>query len=245
MRRFGPLACALLVAACRAKAPTAPPARVAAATPEPAQPVVAAAVADADESPEARALRLEREDFAAAIETATRVGQTCKSDPAAIDVDALMGAYEILAPYEQSPRRDAAIQTLESCRKLAIDHVQAALPVPEGTRRSDSATVRRAVQEKGKRATKPLRFVVKGKHVTVEEKRNPDKPRAPKTLQGHCAMSDAPPGDPPDLAEAEEGELGCSSAFRFSKQSDYVVQRVGLTQPFAIESTEQRKTPPQ
>jgi hypothetical protein len=235
---------ALLVGACRAHAPAPKRAPIVETTHVEAPSPATAPVEESGETAEARALRLEREDYAMAIETAVQAGRTCRADPIAIDVDALVDAYGILAPYEQSPERDGAIQTLEMCRKLAIGHVQAALPAPEGTRRTDAANVRRAVEEKGKRATKPLRFVVKGKHVTVEEKRNPERaPRAPKTLQGHCAMSDPPPGDPTDLAEAEEGEVGCSNAFRFSQQSDYVVQRVGLSRPFVVESTEKRKTP--
>ncbi|HWB77553.1 MAG TPA: hypothetical protein VG755_21455 [Nannocystaceae bacterium] len=236
----------VLVAACRAKTPVAPQTRAVAPPPAIA---VATTTAEAEEQGETaaqREARLEREDYARALDTATTAAQTCRADPTAVDVDALLDAYEILAPYEQSPARDAAIQALEQCRKLAVGHVQAVLP-SDGWKSGDpSAKVRRAVDDKQKRTTKPLRFVVRGKHVTVEEKRNPERAsKNPKTLQGHCAMSDAPTIDAGDIASAEAGEGACSGAFKFSEQGDYVVQRVGLTQPFLVESTEKRKTPPQ
>lgn len=246
MRSSAALLAFVLVAACRAKAPAAP--HTEAVAPPPAVVVTTTtAVADDDgETPAQREARLAREDYAMAIETATLAARTCRSDPTTVDVDALLDAYEILAPYEQSPSRDAAIQALEQCRKLAADHLQTALP-SDGWKSGDpSAKVRRAVEDKHKRTTKPLRFVVRGKHVTVEEKRNPERaPKNPKTLQGHCAMSDAPTIDAGDIASAEAGEGACSGAFRFSEQGDYVVQRVGLTQPFVVESTEKRKTPAQ
>jgi hypothetical protein len=231
-------------AACRAKALAPPPEAVATAQPTAAP--VATPSEPTGETAQERERRLEREEYAAALEAATLAGQTCKQDPTAIDVDALLRTYEILAPYEQSPARDAAIQTLEDCRKLAVARVEAALPDPGGAQAADaSATVRRAVEEKRKRTTKPLRIVVRGKHVTVEEQTKPKRaPHHPKTLKGHCAMSDAPAiDDGGGIALAEAGEGGCSSAFRFSKQADYVVDRVGLTEPFVVKSTEKRKTP--
>lgn len=246
MRSSAALLAFVLVAACRAKAPAAPQTKPAAPPPAVAITTTTAVADEAGETPAQREARLAREDFAMALETATIAGQTCRADPTAVDVDALLDAYEVLAPYEQSPARDAAIQALEQCRKLAVGHVQAALP-SDGWKSGDpSAKVRRAVDDKQKRTTKPLRFVVRGKHVTVEEKRNPERtPKNPKTLQGHCAMSDAPTIDAGDIASAEAGDGACSGAFKFSEQGDYVVQRVGLTQPFVVESTEKRKTPAQ
>jgi hypothetical protein len=233
----------VVAAACRAKAP-APPAEPAVASAQPTEPPPADVEEPAGETPEERERRLEREDYAAAIEAAKVAGETCKQDPTAISVDALLRAYEILAPYEQSPARDAAIETLEHCRKLAVARVEAELPDPGGADKGHgSATVKRAIEEKHKRATKPLRIVVKGKHVTVEERPNPKRAQRPKTLQGHCAMSDAPAvADGGGIAVAE-AEGACSSSFRFSEQADYLVDRVGLTDPFVVKSTEKRKTP--
>jgi hypothetical protein len=212
----------------------APPQQHAQATPDPAPPAEPD-VPDADAA--------EREQYDRALETATALEATCRRDPDGVQVEALVEAYETLAPYEQSPERDAAIAALERCRQAVSGVVRESLP--KGSRGDVSAELETAIKQANARSAKNLVVTVEGSKVTIKKKGKTGRKKKDekKALDGYCAMTTAPSVTRITVVTDEHGEMSCSPKFEFSKQGGYVDRRLGIASPFEVESTEERKIP--
>jgi hypothetical protein len=205
------------------------------ARPEPAPPTNDPAGADGGE----------REQYERALATATSLDASCRRDPNSVAIDALVDAYAILAPYEQSPERDAAILALERCRQAVSKVVEKSLP--RGGDDDFSAELETAIRKANARSAKNLTVTVEGSKVTIHKKGKASKKKKKdekKALDGYCAMTSAPAVTRITVVTDEHGEMSCSPKFEFSKQSGYVDRRMGIAAPFEVESTEERKIPP-
>ncbi|MCA9710416.1 MAG: hypothetical protein KDK70_31540 [Myxococcales bacterium] len=199
------------------------------------------------EAPQPSASALARTEYERALQIARTVEARCAWDPAQIEPETLVEAYLVLAPYERSAERDAAIAALERCRQLAAAVVAQSLPESRPEQAPDyTAEVEGAVQQANARTTKRLSITVEGSKVTVEGQERGKRAKKPpkRALEGYCAMADAPDATRVTHVTDDHGEVSCSSKFAFSKQAGYVDRRMGLDTPFAVESTEGRKTPP-
>lgn len=243
--RVRPLLAIALALGCRAGAAAQPADVQAERAEKPPEPPPPAAPPAAEEPPpvvdEAVA---EREQYDRAIATAAELEATCARDPDGVQVDALLEAYGVLAPYEQSPERDAAIRSLERCRQ-AIEKV-VAKSLPKGKEPDTSAELEAAIRKANARSTKNLTVTVEGSKVTIHKKGKTGKKKKDekKALDGYCAMTSAPTVTRITVITDEHGELSCSPQFEFSKQSGYVDRRLGVASPFEIESTEKKRIPP-
>jgi hypothetical protein len=192
----------------------------------------------------------EREAYDRAIATALSLDTTCRTDPTAVQVDALVEAYHTLAPYEQSPERDDAIRALERCRQAVSGAVEKSLP---GGKDPDfTAELETAIRKANARSAKNLVVTVEGSKVTIHKKgsatagkKKPKKKQVDekRELDGYCAMTSAPTVTRITVVTDEHGEMSCSPKFEFSKQSGYVDRRLGVAEPFELESTAEKKIP--
>ncbi len=237
----------MVLLGCRPSEPSATPTGSGANTPHPAPvtrtpepsptPVASPVEASQPEGTEAWA------EYEQAIAQAEAIWTRCRREPARIELHELVDTYEVLAPYERSPERDAAIGALERCRRLASNYIAENLSDPAAQPALDYTTeLEQAVREANERTTKRLSITVKGSKVTIDERTRstPDK----RALEGYCAKVGAPDADRADRITDERGQMSCSSKFEFTKQPGYVDRRMGIATPFGLDSTEGREAPP-